>query len=149
MPLHLPSLRPVKDDQEQFNLLDVTPEFQKFVAKRLGDYLEKELQKRLASKIEYKPKRKRKETGIKLLSNSKSYISLKEENCGTLNAKKMEIRQRTIDHENVDEDVKVKSCAVSPDDVLNKKGTEFWTERRKSEVFCYKRTKNGQLVCIE
>lgn len=145
----LPSLRPIKDDQEQFNLLDVTPEFQKFVAKRLGEYLEKDLQKKLAFDIKYKPRKQRKKGGVKLFHNSDDFISLKKDVVNELKLKRVEIKRRTVESDVADETVKIKSCAVDPNDVLNRKGTEFWTARKKGEVFDYKRIKNGQLVSIE
>ncbi|KAI4454320.1 integrator complex subunit 2 [Holotrichia oblita] len=146
---HLPSLRPIKDDQEQFNLLDVTPEFQKFVAKRLGEYLEKDLQKRLTFDIKYKPRKRCKKAGVKLFRNSSDFISLKKDIVDELKLKRVEIKRRTIESDDTGESAKIKSCAVDPNDILSRRETEFWTPRRKGEVFDYKRTQNGQLVSIE
>lgn len=100
--------------------------------------------------MQYKTRKRRKKNGVKLFNDSKTFLDLKPEDGRDSNRKKVKIKKRTVENEEeVSEDDKVKLCAVNSDDVLNKKGTEFWTERRKGEVFVYRSNKNGQLVSLE
>ncbi|GJQ79877.1 hypothetical protein Trydic_g18324 [Trypoxylus dichotomus] len=148
IPCQPPSLRPIKDDQEQFNLLEVTPGFQKFVAKYLDAYIQNQLQKKLVNDMQYKPKNKQEKTGVKLFSNSKNFISLEEENTQQLNRRKIKVKRRSVESD-INHDVKIRLCAVNSEEILSKKGTEFWTAYREGEVYQYKRSKNGQLTYVE
>ncbi|KAH0812822.1 hypothetical protein GEV33_009968 [Tenebrio molitor] len=71
------SLRRNKDDEEQFNVVRVSPEFRDHVAKHLSNMLEELLQKKLSHKTTnydsyIKPKRRK--SGIKLFRDSSHYV---------------------------------------------------------------------------
>jgi hypothetical protein len=139
------SLRRNKDDEEQFNVVRVSPEFRDHVAKHLSNMLEELLQKKLSHKTTnydsyIKPKRRK--SGIKLFRDSSHYVKLKSK-AETVPVKK----NNTKKTENSDEDdEKFKCVAVHATDILTQKETKHWSTRSKAPVYAYTQTKNGLVL---
>ncbi|CAG9770079.1 unnamed protein product [Ceutorhynchus assimilis] len=147
-----PSLRKQQDDDEQFNLFRVTPEFQNYVAKHLSKTLEEELQKVLKSvKDTCLKKKARKSGGIKLLSNSEKFLRI--DKSSSVNNRSLEsaqlVRKKILKKvEDIDE-AELKRVVVEPADILSKKDTKCWSTRSKAPIFNYKKNSEGSLVLIE
>lgn len=148
------SLRYQNEEDDQFNNLNVTPEFQNFVAKRLSKFLEEQLTSRMHnSPYVKKKKRKRFKTGVRLFRNSKDYLDVTEVeneiNVQLSNVTKPTITKRNCDPDLNNESNKICEAAVSPEDILSKKEVQHWSNRSKAPVFRYKKTSSGELQYIE
>ncbi|ENN81434.1 hypothetical protein YQE_02127, partial [Dendroctonus ponderosae] len=146
-----PSLRKTQDEDEQFNLFRVTPEFQQHVAKHLSQIIEDKLQK-LTKIVENKdsvPTQKKRKAGVKLFSNSDKVLKVIKVN----NLEKQCLpRARPLNlkraYEPIDESA-LKEVAVSSEDILSQKETKSWSNRSKAPVYHYKQSSDGQLVLVE
>ncbi|XP_044739150.1 uncharacterized protein LOC123300619 [Chrysoperla carnea] len=139
------SLRPDKKcDLDEFSILKVTPEFQEFVAKNLRKLLDKEIDLYTSQND---PKATDNNTGgIKLFSNSTVILKDNENYDLEISSKKP---KKTSNENEIDLDEQIKSVAVSPDDILSKKDTLFWSKRTKRKPFVYKKLSNGKLELVE
>lgn len=149
-------MRNKQDENDRFNLLQVTPAFQKYVAKQLSAILEKKLSKNLIECPNNVFKQAKNKSRVKLFKNSASYLKVSktyESQQIACSAKRKQIKKRKIVNEyessSEDEENKLKTAAVSPEDILNKKDVQFWSKRSKASVFRYKKTTTGQLILIE
>lgn len=146
-------MRYKKETDDQFNTLNVTPEFQNFVAKRLSDFLEQQLKSRLEVKKNVTETKCRKlKTGVKLFHDSNCYLEVTEsENVNnglTTKIKRPKITKRSCDTDNQNESAKVNEVAVSPEYILNKTETKHWSNRSKAPVFNYRKISSGELIYI-
>ncbi|KAF2899385.1 hypothetical protein ILUMI_06790 [Ignelater luminosus] len=142
---NLPSLRPNKNEDDQFNTLDVTPHFQNYVAKQLTKILDEQLNKTLEHNVEENTNGKRKRKGgIRLLSDSKKLIKVIKPSA--VSSFKTEVVSKNSDSDN---ETKCTEAAVNPEDILNKKDVKNWSTRSKAPVFRYKKSKDGVLTSIE
>ena len=147
------SLRPSQEDEiDQFNSLNVTPEFQQYIGKCLNTILEKQLRTVMVENLtKCGPKVKNVKSHVKLFSDSKDYVELIDEPAEKITRRRPKIQKRKLsgDDSSGDEERKVKTVAVSPEHVLNKIDTKFWSSRSKAEVFHYRQCSNGELVNVE
>ncbi|XP_076257077.1 uncharacterized protein LOC143194285 [Rhynchophorus ferrugineus] len=147
----LPSLRRSQDEYEQFNIFHVTPEFQSYVAKQLSAILEKRLEQELTTVDDIEPERKKTKSYVKLFSDSKHFLKIKDKYKVPVNPKKTNTEKdlkKKVDTE-ISEEI-LKQVAVNPEDILNKTDTKFWSNRSKSnKVFNYKRSSDGTLILVE
>lgn len=147
----LPSLRKSQDEDEQFNVFHVTPEFQTYVAKQLSSILEKRLQKELRTADDVEPERKKIKSYVKLFRDSKHFLKITDKYEVPVNLKKPNTKKYL--NKKIDIGVKeeiLKQIAVNPEDILNKTDTKFWSNRTKSnKVFNYKRVSDGTLILVE
>ncbi|XP_057670271.1 protein CUSTOS-like [Diorhabda carinulata] len=147
--VELASLRKTVDENEQFNFLKVTPEFQKYVAKQLSFILDKQLEKNINYAVEDKVDRKKKKTtsGVKLFYNSDKLLKAgkSEELPIEKPVKKFAVKRNILVKE---EDLK--SITVSGAEILSQKDIKYWSNRTKSKkLFNYKQDKNGTLQLVE
>ncbi|XP_056647536.1 protein CUSTOS-like [Diorhabda sublineata] len=147
--VELASLRKTVDENEQFNFLKVTPEFQKYVAKQLSFILDKQLEKNINYAVEDKVDRKKKKTtsGVKLFYNSDKLLKAgkSEELPIDQPVKKFVVKRNILVKE---EDLK--SITVSGAEILSQKDIKYWSNRTKSKkLFNYKQDKNGTLQLVE
>ncbi|XP_050302560.1 uncharacterized protein LOC126740530 [Anthonomus grandis grandis] len=144
-----PSLRKVQDDDEQFNLFRVTPEFQIYVAKHLSRALEEKLLTLLKPmKSIENSKVKKHKSGVKLFRDSKKFLKIEKYDASlVLNKQTISVKPRKHIQKVDEEDIK--SLAISPEIILNKTETEHWSTRSKAPVYSYKRVSNGTLTLIE
>lgn len=147
-----PSLRKVQDEDEQFNLFRVTPEFQNHVAKHLSKALEQKLQKLLtsATHIDNIPRKKRRKSCVKLFKSSKKFLKIDKNNIEDTSSDKTNLVHRPFSKvgEQVDETL-LKQVAVDPQAILSKKDTKFWSNRSKAPIYNYRKSSEGSLVLIE
>ncbi|EFA03353.1 hypothetical protein TcasGA2_TC013338 [Tribolium castaneum] len=135
------SLRRSKDEDEQFNLFRVSPEFQNYVAKHLSQILDKLLKERLETKnYENYVKPKRRKSGIKLLRDSVHCISVKTRDVAP------QVKKRQVEEDESDNEAKFRAVAVSADDILSKKDTKHWSTRSKAPVYAYYKTQQGLIL---
>lgn len=142
------SLRKNKDDDEQFNILGVTPEFQNYIAKHLSIILDKKLERVTKSKFtNQKYLKSNTAGGIKLFSSSTIFI---EDSVAEFNVKRacFKKQQKNFQKLIVDKD-DFKNLAVSAEQILLKEDLKYWSNRSKGQVFSYKKNKNGQLMLVE
>lgn len=162
----LPSLRNTKDDDKFFSdhrSIQVTPEFQKFVAKKLESALERFLDGSESNTIEkksLKTKRKKRNkvsmnSGIKLFKSSADVLKefqgdISEGENGTKVITKKKTGTNSIKIYNETEELeKARTVAVDPDVVLNGKDTAAWSTDVKGEVITVKKTSNYNEFHIE
>ncbi|KAJ8909651.1 hypothetical protein NQ315_002916 [Exocentrus adspersus] len=154
----LPSLRRTTDKDEQFNyFIKVTPEFRNYVSKQLSKILDRKLEKKFADlETPEAPRKKRKKTGIKLLSESEQYLEIDvdhavEENrtvtAHNATAKRLKNKKNHKSNGEITEE-EFRKLAVSGQVVLRKKEVKHWSKRSKAAVFHYK-NKNGTLELVE
>lgn len=89
--------------------------------------------------------RKDEESGIKLLSSSKKFLSTTD--VYTVYEKKSIKRKKC--HELVEDDdamSKFREAAIEPEHILNKLDTKAWVSKRPEPEFKYKKLKNGTLI---
>lgn len=147
----LPSLRPNQDEDDQFNLFRVTPQFQAYVAKHLSKLLEEKLQKVMTTvngSNDTVPIKKNRKTGVKLLKSSLKFlrVSSSVDNTSTVQPKVTKPK-RKFSEEICQADLEI--VAVEPEDILSQKDTKYWSKRTKAPVFHYKVSNEGSLVEIE
>lgn len=144
------SLRKCKDENEQFNTLGVTPEFQKYIGKQLSAILDEKLEKIIKSKVSNeKPVNGNNQTagGIKLFSDSEYFLELNENQVDG-NIKHVKNTRKLTKKLQINEE-DLKSLAVSGEAILKKEDLKYWSNRTKGKVFSYKKVNNGQLMLIE
>ncbi|XP_025995834.1 uncharacterized protein LOC105193021 [Solenopsis invicta] len=143
--------------EDKFMNFGVTPTFQSYIAKKLSEILERdiELESSETSNCHSKQKRKKdKSSGIKLLSTSTNLLIIKkkirEKKSENLEYERRFKRNRQIVQGMEDDKSlsKFREVAVDPEHILNKLDTEAWVNRRPEPEFKYKRLKNGTLVEI-
>lgn len=147
------SLRKTQDDDtNKFNNeLNVTPEFQKFVAKKLSQILEKQLSKDFDitanTKSIRKCKKDTKSSGVKLLHASKHYLDVDAdaENDGT-RRKQVKLGKR---HDDADDREKCKEAAVDPQKILNREEIKHWAKSHSKPHFVYRKNAAGEFVLLE
>ncbi|XP_030747597.1 uncharacterized protein LOC115876061 [Sitophilus oryzae] len=144
-----PSLRLSKDENEQFNLFHVTPEFQNYVARQLTKILDKYLEDKIQN-IEYSeiPKRKKYRSGVRLFSDSRHFL---EEDKSTFkhhhnSGKKFNRKQDS--GQCISKNI-LKVVAVDPETILSKQETKYWSNRSKAQIFRYKTSSDGILVEVK
>lgn len=145
--MQLPSLRKSINEDEQFNLFRVTPEFRNYVAKHLSAFLEKDLQKVLHQvQTEQVSHKKKHNCGIKLFKTST--VKIKKFEADDIDQSKIPqrfaLKKNAI---NVNKD-DLKQIAISGEEILKGKGTEHWSKRVKRKPFVYQKEKNGTLVNV-
>lgn len=138
-----PSLR-YKEEYDQFRVFNVTPEFQKYVGNALSKKMDQYLSENLVECSEKRRKRRKIENCVKLLSSSKHPMDIdcdNFENPGNTPS----VRPKTKKQKIVISESELKSIVISGEDVLNKKGTEYWSNRSKAPVYTYIKNKDGTL----
>lgn len=136
----LTSLRRSKDEDEQFNLFRVSPEFRNYVAKYLSSLMDKILKERLeTNNYDNYIKPKRRKSRIRLLRDSPHFISLKTKEI-------TQIKKKNESDDEVDVFDKCRAVAVNPDDILSQKETKYWSTRSKAPVFSYCKTDEGLVL---
>lgn len=139
-------MRNSKDEDAQFNIFGVTPEFQKYIGKHLSAILDKKLEKCIESEIfNGKPIEKHISGGIKLFSNSENFLETPEYQSDSninLRNRKKPLEKLPINKEDL------KNLAVSGEAILQKEDLKYWSTRTKGKVFSYKKIDNGQLILI-
>ncbi|XP_076644753.1 uncharacterized protein LOC143354489 [Halictus rubicundus] len=138
------SLRPDLEQKEKFENFGVTPSFQKYVAKKLDEIIEKSI--KIKNKIEHDSVATSTESsdnnsGIKLLSSSVEFLTAEEQ--------LEELPRKRKAKVSIDENATMLKCrevAVDPGKILSKSDTKAWTSKRGEPEFKYKKLKNGTLV---
>nr|CAH7727003.1 unnamed protein product [Callosobruchus chinensis] len=148
------SLRKSKDEDEQFNLFKVTPQFRQHVAKHLDRILDSSLKyKELKVADEtYKKKTKQCCGGVKLFSSSERVLDLldaekKRPEVHEIDSLKRADRYRKLKVK-VDEE-SLREVVVTGEDILSRESTKQWSRRGKAPIFEYKKQENGQFVLVE
>lgn len=127
-------------------MLNVTPQFQDYVAKQLSTILEDYLQKRLCDKssIPNLQKQKRK-AGVKLFTHSTKFIKLHKSNF--INGNNQHNKANKIHKEDdSDNELKCSQVAINGNDIINKKDVQSWSGRSKAIVYSYKKSKNSNVL---
>uniref|UniRef100_A0A1B6MJD6 Protein CUSTOS n=1 Tax=Graphocephala atropunctata TaxID=36148 RepID=A0A1B6MJD6_9HEMI len=133
-----PSLRntdnELRDQSSMVIGLNVTPEFQRFVAKHLSVLLDKQLKEVELTKPRCEKKSKRKKKGVRLLHTSSSYLDVEDvEDISVVhNAKRKSRAEPDVDSE--EESARVRETAVSAEWVMNGEATKGWAKSTKGEV---------------
>lgn len=144
--LHKPaSLRPSKEDDDNFNILRTTPEFQKHIAKHLTNLLDKKLGKKI--KLDFSEQNLRKKQrvgGIKLFSDSKYYL----DSCGD-EIKVFKKDKYPKKYKQLITEEQLQNLAVSGETIIQKKDTKHWSNRTKGKVFFYKKNNHGEFNIVE
>ncbi|XP_066262023.1 uncharacterized protein [Euwallacea similis] len=147
-----PSLRKSQEEDGQFRLFRVTPEFQNYVAKHLSSLLEKRLQKVLTTvDSDSIPTKKSCKSRVRLFKNSQRFLKVAKTNNDSVQhivKESLVKRPQKLSFHGIDEaDLQV--LAVNPEDILSGKTTKFWSTRSKTSVFHYKQSSNGKLTLVE
>ncbi|XP_078036998.1 uncharacterized protein LOC144470064 [Augochlora pura] len=138
------SLRHDLNKEERFENFGVTPTFQKYVAKKLDEIIEKSIivkDKKDHSSIATTTDSTDNSTGIKLLSSSVEFLTAEREPEVLPKRRKVEV---TIDE--VATLSRCKEVAVDAERILSKKDTKAWTSKRGEPEYKYRKLKNGTLV---
>ncbi|XP_029161804.1 uncharacterized protein LOC114933427 [Nylanderia fulva] len=133
--------------QDKFTNFGVTDTFQNFVANKLDGILERtiKLKRNKTTECFIKQKRKRnKNSGIKLLSTSKKFVTTKE--ITKLFTKHKEKLGRCSPMEDDDTLLKFQEAAVSPESILNPSDTIVYNDKYSEPEFKYKKLKDGVLI---
>ncbi|XP_072758177.1 uncharacterized protein [Anoplolepis gracilipes] len=143
------SLR-ISSTQDKFTNFGVTDTFQNFIAKKLDEILERTIKLKTNKTTEcfIKKKRKRnKNSGIKLLSTSKTCVTTKEiTNLFTKDKEKFRKYSQNIeDSETLS---KFQEAAIDPECILNKSNAIVWSNEYSKPEFKYKKLKDGILIEI-
>lgn len=150
----LKSLRVSKNEEEHFNLFLSTPEFRDYVSKQLSNILEKKLETLKKSSNTHKKIVSQRIGGIKLFSDSKSYVELNQEYpVKRQNASyyKRHINSTLTEKNGTHQpshDV-LKQLSVSAEDILNQNETKHWSNRSKAKIFYYKNSPGQGLVSVD
>nr|CAI5823996.1 unnamed protein product [Callosobruchus analis] len=150
------SLRKSKDEDEQFNIFKVTPQFQQYVAKHLDRILDSSLKYKQFRIADETCRKRRKHTsgGVKLFSSSDSVLDDRgidaEEDQSRVHEiyslhrpdryKKLKVK--------VDEEA-LKEVVVTGSDILSRESIKHWSRRGKAPIYEYKKQENGHLVLVE
>ncbi|XP_011644984.1 uncharacterized protein LOC105432071 isoform X2 [Pogonomyrmex barbatus] len=142
------SLRSSKQE-DQFTNFGFTATFQSFVAKKLDEILERNIEFESSETIGCcgnQKQKKNKNSGIKLLSTSKKFLRSAEVTKKYIKHKKPKESKQILEDEKAL--LKFREAAVDSERILNKSDTKAWVNRRPEPEFKYKRLKNGTLVEI-
>ncbi|XP_070153635.1 uncharacterized protein [Polyergus mexicanus] len=133
--------------QDKFTNFGVTDTFQCFIAKKLDEILERtiKLKNSKATECFIEQKRKRnKNSGIRLLSTSKKFVTTKEmTKLYTKNKEKLRCSQ-IIEHSKTLS--KFQEAAIDPECILSKSDMIVWTNEYYTPEFKYKKLKDGTLI---
>ncbi|XP_076294179.1 uncharacterized protein LOC143215706 [Lasioglossum baleicum] len=137
------SLRPDLEEKERFENFGVTATFQKYVAKKLDEIIEKsiKIKNKHHNSLTTDTESTDNNSGIKLLSSSVEFVTAEEQQEKLPQKRKIKV--------SIDEDAVMLKCrevAVDPEKILSKSGTKAWTSKRGEPEFKYKKLKNGTLV---
>ncbi|XP_031834204.2 uncharacterized protein LOC116427689 [Nomia melanderi] len=138
------SQRPYFVQNDKFENFGVTPSFQKYVAGKLDEIIEKSIKiknKKKGNCLVTEQQDTDSKSGIKLLNSSVEFLIAEDE--PEILPKRRKIKT-TIDEKAIL--LKCKEVAVDPERILSKTDTKAWTSKRKEPEFKYKRLKNGTLV---
>ncbi|CAH1959373.1 unnamed protein product [Acanthoscelides obtectus] len=145
------SLRKCKDEDEQFNLLKVTPQFQQYVSKQLDTILDSSLKyKKLkvsTATVDCKRSTKEYSGGVKLFHTSETVLDDSSVDFEDISSKSFSIEYKKLKVD-VDEE-SFKEVVVTGEDILSRESTKHWSKRGKAPMFEYKKQKNGQITLIE
>lgn len=136
----LKSLRKIQDEDDQFNELKVTPEFQKFVAGKLEQLLDKQLS--TCTRNEKPAKKHKTNGGVKLLRDSQVYLDTEQSE--PIHRKVQIGRGRKDDSKSETE--KVREAAVDVERILGKEEVKHWAKLYTKPHFRYKANQKGELV---
>ncbi|XP_050452912.1 uncharacterized protein LOC126852292 [Cataglyphis hispanica] len=135
------------NSKDKFTNFGVTDTFQNFIAKKLDEILEKtiKLKKSKTTECSIEQKRKRnKNSGIKLLSTSKKFITTKKiTKLYTKNKEKLRYSQTMEDSKALS---KFQEAAIDPECILSKSDMIVWTNEYSQPEFKYKKLKDGILI---
>ncbi|CAK1541471.1 unnamed protein product [Leptosia nina] len=136
------------DEASHYNDVKVPKDLQIKIAKKISTIINKNVEF-----VEVEPRKfKRKiKGGVKLFSTSEEFLTCAEVDdtqTESHNIKAKKLKQKKTSNEIIDEE-KLKSVAVSGEYVLSKEETKCWKSRRKEKLFKYKSNGNGVLVAIE
>lgn len=144
------SLRSRKDEDEQFNDLDVTPQFRKHVADKLSEIIERRLTKQIRHVYDDEPVLKSEtESGIRLFRESRVHLKTDVDDIPTVKAKKPKIQRRNCEDAIVRESERIKEAAVDPEKVLSQDEVKFWAKTNTKPHFRYRKDENGQFSLVE
>lgn len=145
------SLRKTQNDDDQFNELKVTPEFQRFVAKKLSQLLDAQLTEKITNKHRKTIKKRKSDSGdggVKLLKKSHVYLDIDFVPEAPTVDRKARRKRRKIDDED-DELEKVKAAAVEPERILAQTDIKHWAKLCTKPHFKYKQNETGSLVLVD
>lgn len=144
---HFKSLRKTEEDANQFNNdLGVTPEFQKFVAKKLTQLLDETL---IEQEIHGKVRKKRKiKGGVKLLKQSEVFLDADYVENPIILPKQDRLKAKTK-NDSQDEMERIREAAVEPEGILSGDDVKHWTKLYTKPHFKYKKNSTGNLVLID
>ncbi|XP_012218099.1 uncharacterized protein [Linepithema humile] len=137
--------------EDKFTNLGITTSFQNFIAKKLDKILEGSIELRNNKIIQHctgqKQKRK-KNSGIKLLSTSKKFLVITESREIYTEDKKKSKKCKNYHQFAEDKNalLKLQEAAVDPESIMNKSNTKTWINKRPEPEFKYKRLKNDTLI---
>ncbi|XP_020293541.1 uncharacterized protein LOC109859580 [Pseudomyrmex gracilis] len=147
------SLRLSSNQENQFTNFGVTSEFQAFVAQKLDEMLERTIKlknKKFTKLRDVEQKVKRKQSGIKLLSTSKTLLTAKE--VTEIPVEQIPRPKKHKKHyeisENEDDLAKIREAAVDAEFIFSGSETKAWSDKRSDLVFKYKILKDGTLEQI-
>lgn len=134
--------------QDKFTNFCVTDTFQKFIANKLDEILEKtiKLKRNKTTECLIKQKRKRnKNSGIKLLSTSKKFVTTKEiTKLLTKHKEKLERCSQIVEDD--DSLLKFQEAAVSPESILDQSDMIVYNSKYSKPEFKYKKLKDSILI---
>lgn len=141
----------MKEEENVFQSdINVTESMKEFVGKKLSKLIEQNIafvDTNSQSVRITKTDKSIENYGLKLFRECESYLKITDivESSATLpRNKKVSIRKRTIETDNIDEREKVRLAAINRNTILA--STKFWTNRPKATLFEYKT--NGSLNVI-
>lgn len=138
------SLRKIQEEDDQFNELHVTPQFQKYIAGKLSQILDKKLADTLSESQTIEQKHtvgcgSSSGGGVKLLRSSKNFLDIDFVENNT--PKRKRVKQKQLNSEDF------KEAAVEPQHILNQIEIKHWTKLYTKPHFVYKKnTATGEFV---
>ncbi|KPJ12963.1 hypothetical protein RR48_05165 [Papilio machaon] len=139
------------EEAGHYNDVKVSNELQKRIAAKVSEIINRNL-----IFIDVEPPKMKRETfvgGVKLFKDSKDLLSCEDvrdtatERHNEL-ARNIRKRKCLIDEEALDERDKIKSAAVSGEQVLSQDDTKYWKSRRREKIFKYRRSMSHSNVLI-
>ncbi|XP_025267087.1 uncharacterized protein LOC105249487 isoform X2 [Camponotus floridanus] len=137
----------ISSKQDQFTNFGVTDTFQNFIAKKLDEILEKTIKLKNSKSTEcfMQQKQKRnKNSGIKLLSTSKEFVTTKE--ISKLFAKDKKKLKRCSQITEDSTLSKFQEAAIDPECILSKSDMIVWNSEYSKPEFQYKKSKDDILI---
>ncbi|CAL1681273.1 unnamed protein product [Lasius platythorax] len=134
--------------QDQFTNFCVTDSFQNFIANKLDEILERTIKLKSSKTTEcfIKQKRKRnKNSGVKLLSTSKKFVTTKEIT-KLFTKHKEKLRKCSQIMEDDKTLSKFREAAINPESILSKSDMIVWSSKYSKPEFKYKKLKDGILI---